>query len=134
MIVMVNRATRYTFSCIKIIFQVSKNKKKGYMKMIEKFYLETWKSVLGSSISHYYYLPCNHILSKNNWMNYLSNIMSKRHFTLPAISNFFIQRLGAVRIRNFFPSHCWFHSIKLIIVIENSNFYWLYFGFCEHVL
>ena len=41
MIVMVNRATKYTFSCIKIIFQVSKNKKKGYMKMIEKFYLET---------------------------------------------------------------------------------------------
>ena len=27
--------------------------KKGYMEMIENFYLETWKSVLGSSILHY---------------------------------------------------------------------------------
>ena len=27
--------------------------KKGYMEMIEKFYFETWKSVLGSSILHY---------------------------------------------------------------------------------
>ena len=42
MIVMVNRATKDTFSCLKILFQVSKiRKKKGYMEMIEKFYLET---------------------------------------------------------------------------------------------
>ena len=41
MIVMVNRATKDTFSCLKIIFQVLKIRKKGYMEMIEKFYLET---------------------------------------------------------------------------------------------
>ena len=41
MIVMVNRATKDTFPCLKIIFQVSKIRKKGYMEMIEKFYLET---------------------------------------------------------------------------------------------
>ena len=41
MIVMVNRAIKDTFSWLKIIFQVSKIRKKGYMEMIEKFYLET---------------------------------------------------------------------------------------------
>ena len=43
MIVMLNRATKDTFSCLKIIFQVLKIRKKEYMEMIEKFYLETWK-------------------------------------------------------------------------------------------
>ena len=41
MIVMINRATKDTFSCLKIFFQVSKIRKKVYMEMIEKFYLET---------------------------------------------------------------------------------------------
>ena len=35
MIVMINRATKSTFSCLK------NKKKKGYIEMIEKFYLET---------------------------------------------------------------------------------------------
>ena len=41
MIVIVNRATQDTFSRFKILFQVLKIRKKGYMEMIEKFYLET---------------------------------------------------------------------------------------------
>ena len=41
MIVVVNRATKDTFSSLKILFQVSKIRKKGYMEIIEKFYLET---------------------------------------------------------------------------------------------
>ena len=41
MIVMVNRATRDTFLCLKILFQVSKIRKKGYMEMLKKSYLET---------------------------------------------------------------------------------------------
>ena len=41
MIVVVNRATVVTFSCRKILFQVSKIRKKGYMEMMEKHYLET---------------------------------------------------------------------------------------------
>ena len=41
MIVMVNRATKDTFSCLKILFQVSKIRKKGYMEMMETFYLKT---------------------------------------------------------------------------------------------
>ena len=41
MIVMLNRATKDTFSCLKILFQVLKCRKKGYMEMIEKFYLKT---------------------------------------------------------------------------------------------
>ena len=41
MIVMINRATKYTFSCLKTLFQVSKIRKKGYVEMIEKFYFET---------------------------------------------------------------------------------------------
>ena len=53
MIIVGNRATKGTFSGLKILFQVSKIRKKGYMEMIKKFYLETQKSVLGSSISHY---------------------------------------------------------------------------------
>ena len=53
MIVMLNRATKNTFSCLKIIFQVLKYRKKEYMEMTEKFYLETCKSVLSSSILHY---------------------------------------------------------------------------------
>ena len=40
MIVMVNRTTKCTFSCLKTLFQVSKIRKKGYMEMLEKFYLE----------------------------------------------------------------------------------------------
>ena len=54
MIVMVNRATKDTFSCLKILFHVLKiSKKKEYMEMVENFYLETRMSVLGSSIYHY---------------------------------------------------------------------------------
>ena len=55
MIVMINIVTKNTFSCFKILFQVSKITKKGYMEMIEKFDLETFtlKSVLVSSILHY---------------------------------------------------------------------------------
>ena len=41
MIVMFNRATKDTFSCLKTLFQVLKIRKKGYMEIIEKFYLET---------------------------------------------------------------------------------------------
>ena len=41
MIEMLNRATKNTFSCLKILFQVLKYRKKGYMERIEKFYLET---------------------------------------------------------------------------------------------
>ena len=41
MTVMLNRATKGTFSCLKTLFQVLKIRKKGYMEMIEKFYLET---------------------------------------------------------------------------------------------
>ena len=41
MIVMINRATKSTFSRLKILFQVSKVRKKVYIEMIEKFYLET---------------------------------------------------------------------------------------------
>ena len=41
MIVMVNRATKVTFSGHKILFHVSKIGKKGYMEMIEKVHLET---------------------------------------------------------------------------------------------
>ena len=41
MTVVVNRATKGTFSGLKILFQVSKIRKKGYMEMTEKFYLET---------------------------------------------------------------------------------------------
>ena len=40
MIVMLNRATKDTFSYLKILFQVLKIRKKGYMEMIEKSYLE----------------------------------------------------------------------------------------------
>ena len=32
---MVNRATKDTFSCLKILFQVSKIRKKAYIEMIE---------------------------------------------------------------------------------------------------
>ena len=39
--IVVNRATKDTFSGFKILFQVSKIREKGYMEMIEKFYLET---------------------------------------------------------------------------------------------
>ena len=38
MIVMLNRATRYTFSCLKILFQVLKIRAKGHMEIIEKFF------------------------------------------------------------------------------------------------
>ena len=38
---MLNIATKDTFSCLKIFFEVLKIRKKGYMEMIEKFYLET---------------------------------------------------------------------------------------------
>ena len=41
MIVMLKRATKNTFLCLKTIFQVLKYRKKGYMERIEKFYLET---------------------------------------------------------------------------------------------
>ena len=40
MIVMLNRATKDTFSCLKILFQVSRYQKKEYMEMTEKFYRE----------------------------------------------------------------------------------------------
>ena len=64
MIVMLNRATKDTFSCLKILFQVSRYQKKEYMEMTEKFYREIWKGVLhqffknlefvsDDSISHY---------------------------------------------------------------------------------
>ena len=56
MIVMINRATKSTLTRLKILFQVSKIRKKGYIEMIENFYIETWKSVLGSSIYHYYWM------------------------------------------------------------------------------
>ena len=42
MIVVVNKATKDTFSCLKILFSGLKiREKKGYIKMIENFYLET---------------------------------------------------------------------------------------------
>ena len=41
MIVLINIATKDTFSCLKILFQVLKIRRKGYMEMIEKVYLET---------------------------------------------------------------------------------------------
>ena len=42
------------FSMSKDTFSSLKNKqKKGYMEMVEKFYLETSMSVLGSSIHQY---------------------------------------------------------------------------------
>ena len=41
MIVMINRAAMVTFSGHKILFQFLKQEKKGYIEMIEKFYLET---------------------------------------------------------------------------------------------
>ena len=41
MIVMLNRATKDTFSCLKILFQILKQEKKEFMEMIKKFYLET---------------------------------------------------------------------------------------------
>ena len=51
--VVLNRATRITFSQS----QRSKNSlKKGYMEMSKNFYLETLKSVLGSSIIHYCFM------------------------------------------------------------------------------
>ena len=46
----------YFFMC-KDTFSCLKNKqKKGYMEMVEKFYLETLMSVLGSSIYHYLHI------------------------------------------------------------------------------
>ena len=38
MIVMLNRATKYTFSCLEILFQVLKTREKGHMKIIENFF------------------------------------------------------------------------------------------------
>ena len=43
MIVMLNRATNDTFSRLKILFQISKIRKKGYIEMKEKFSLRLEK-------------------------------------------------------------------------------------------
>ena len=41
-----------------LLSQVSKNSlKKGYIEMLKSYFLETLKSVLGSSIYHYYPSP-----------------------------------------------------------------------------
>ena len=52
MIVMVNRATMITFSCLKILFHVLRYEKRVYGNDRE-ILLWDWKSVLGSSNLHY---------------------------------------------------------------------------------
>ena len=41
MIVVVNKATKDTFSCLKILFSGLKIREKGYIELIKKFYFET---------------------------------------------------------------------------------------------
>ena len=41
MIVVVNKATKDTFSCLKILFSGLKIREKRYIELIKKFYLET---------------------------------------------------------------------------------------------
>ena len=53
MIVVGNRVTQETFKVSICNFLGLKNVKKGYIEMTKKIYLETLKSVPGSSISHY---------------------------------------------------------------------------------
>ena len=60
MTVVVNRATKGTFSGLKILFQVSKIRKKGYMEMTEKFYLETL-----NKCPRYLYLPLLTVVTIN---------------------------------------------------------------------
>ena len=55
MIVVGNGATPGHFSRSQFKnFLGLKNMKKGYIEMAKKIYLDTWKSVLGRSISHYW--------------------------------------------------------------------------------
>ena len=74
MIVVGNGATQDHFSKVSIYnFSGLKNMKKGYIEMKEKICLETLRSVLGCSISHYSSISVTHILLKWNLVQlYLS--------------------------------------------------------------
>ena len=54
MVVMLNKATKDTFSCLKILFSGLKIREKRVYGNDRKIQPWTWKSVLGSSILDYF--------------------------------------------------------------------------------